>query len=180
MADPRKPTQFTRESAERIARVVRAAELKSAEGAALSFKRIPELLKKSKGVRAAVYSGAWAKGSTKVVSFLSDGQTALATNLTWPITASPPASQHCLIGNEGTSWWLIAPSLIIEEKAVIDDYFDAIYIKTLKEMRIVTGVSLSGCDIVVATDTIEYIAAKQNGIGIINTTTARFLTLPKV
>jgi hypothetical protein len=179
MADPRKPTQFTRESAERIARVVRAAELKSAEGAALSFKRIPELLKKSKGVRAAVYSGAWAKGSTKVVSFLSDGQTALATNLTWPITASPPGSQHCLIGNEGTSWWLIAPSLIVDEAIVIEETFAAKYILSFKSQKVLTELKVAECEIAADDKLIIIPDETRDGVGVGSTTTARFLTLPK-
>jgi hypothetical protein len=179
MADPRKPTQFTRESAERIARVVRAAELKSAEGAALSFKRIPELLKKSKGVRAAVYSGAWAKGSTKVVSFLSDGQTALATNLTWPITASPPGSQHCLIGNEGTSWWLIAPSLIVDEAIVIEETFAAKYILSFKSQKVLTELKVAECEISADDKLIIIPDETRDGVGVGSTTTARFLTLPK-
>lgn len=179
MADPRKPTQFTRESAERIARVVRAAELKSAEGAALSFKRIPEVLKKSKGVRAAVYSGAWGTGTTKIVSFLTDGQTALATNLTWPITASPPGSQHCLIGNEGTSWWLIAPSLVVNQAIVIEETFAARYILSFKSQKVLTELKVEECAIAAYDDVIRIPDETRDGVGVGRTTTARFLTLPK-
>jgi hypothetical protein len=61
------PTQFTRESAERIANVVRAAELASPEAKPLSF--APVMQSRSKVFQLARYpsTNSWTKGSTAQV-----------------------------------------------------------------------------------------------------------------
>lgn len=113
MARQKKPAdavQFTRESAERIAGVVRAAELTPAGASPLVFgnrlERIP------KQVRAATFSGAWPIGSTKTVAFkTAPAVTASVVNLSWPITLSGYVNEDCLVGKEGTNWWLVVPKL---------------------------------------------------------------------
>lgn len=108
---PMGAVQFTRESAERIANVVRSAETTPPSAKPLVFDaliqdRIP------KQVRAATFSGAWPIGSNKVVTFAyAPTATAVATNLSWPITASAYSNENCLVGREGTSWWLVVPVL---------------------------------------------------------------------
>jgi hypothetical protein len=105
----RKPTdavQFTLESAERIANVVRAAELAVPQAGPLSFKsRLSDRMPKQ--VRAATFSGSWAIGSSKVIKFKNaPTATVSVTNLTF----SPPftATQDCIVGKEGTSWYLVS------------------------------------------------------------------------
>lgn len=108
---PRDPVQFTRESAERIANVVRAAETAPAPASPLRFEallqdRVP------KQVRAATFSGSWPIGSVKTVTFsYTPTATANVTNLSWPITDTAYANENCLVGKEGTNWWLVVPVL---------------------------------------------------------------------
>jgi hypothetical protein len=114
MARQKKPfdaVQFTRESAERVARVVRAAELSPAAASPLTFdRRLSD--RHPKQVRAATFSGAWAINASKVVTFkYAPTATASVTNLSWPITHNHSVAENCIVGREGTSWWLVVPVL---------------------------------------------------------------------
>ena len=108
---PQDAVQFTFESAERIAGVVRAAELATPKGTPLTFEaRFPERMPKQ--VRAATFSGSWAIGASKVVTFrYAPTATQTVTNLSWPITHNHATPEDCLVGREGTSWWLVVPVL---------------------------------------------------------------------
>jgi hypothetical protein len=114
MARQKKPfdaVQFTRESAERVARVVRQAELSAPSASPLTFdRRISDRIPKQ--VRAATFTGAWAINASKVVTFkYAPTATQTVTNLSWPITHSHTAAENCIVGREGTSWWLVVPVL---------------------------------------------------------------------
>ena len=105
------PVRFTRESARRIARVVRAAEAAPPAAKPLSFDpffnaRVP------RQVRAATFSGSWPIGSSKTVTF-SNAPTATATaqNLSWPITEAGYSNEPCIVGKDGTAWYLVVPRL---------------------------------------------------------------------
>jgi hypothetical protein len=107
MASPRDPTQFTLESAERIANVVRAAELSVPEARPLSFAR-EDFFRNRKIFRICTFTGAWPTGVEKVVTFKYQTQTpntASAINLFFPITGT--ANSDCAIAKDGTSWFLI-------------------------------------------------------------------------
>jgi hypothetical protein len=107
---PKDAVQFTFESAERIADVVRAAELATPAGKPLTFDTIPPAARKQ--VRAATFTGSWAINASKVVTFkYAPTATQTVTNLTWPITHSHATPEDCIVGREGTSWWLIVPKL---------------------------------------------------------------------
>jgi hypothetical protein len=108
---PVSPVQFTLESAERIANVVRSAEVTPANAAPLSFaKRFPERIPKA--IRAATFSGSWPIGSDKSVTFTSlPTATASVTNLSWPITSSGYSNEPCIVGKDGTAWYLVVPRL---------------------------------------------------------------------
>jgi hypothetical protein len=103
--------QFTRESAERIAGVVRQAELTPLAASPLTFdKRFED--RAPKQVRAATFSGAWPIGGSKVVTFkYAPTATVNAFNLSWPITLTAYSSEDCIVGKEGTNWWLVVPKL---------------------------------------------------------------------
>jgi hypothetical protein len=103
--------QFTRESAERIAGVVRQAELTPPAASPLTFaKRFED--RAPKQVRAATFSGSWPIGGTKVVTFkYAPTATVSAVNLSWPITLTAYSSEDCIVGREGTNWWLVVPRL---------------------------------------------------------------------
>ena len=104
--------QFTRESAERIAGVVRAAELSPAVASPLDFGRRVVDQRIPKQVRAATFTGSWSVGASKVVTFkYAPTATANVTNLSWPITHNHSVAENCVVGKEGTSWWLVVPVL---------------------------------------------------------------------
>jgi hypothetical protein len=108
MASPRDPTQFTLESAERIANVVRAAELSVPEARPLSFAR-EDFFRNRKVFRVCTFTGAWPTGVEKVVTFkyqTATPNTASAMNLFYPI-AKTAAAGDCAIAKEGTAWFLV-------------------------------------------------------------------------
>ena len=108
MTKPRDPTQFTRESAERIANVVRAAELGAAPARPLNFERVD--FSKSRVFRVCTYTGAWSIGSEKTVTFkykTDTPNTASVTNLFFPVTSTAAGSRDCAIAKDGTAWFLV-------------------------------------------------------------------------
>jgi len=109
MTRPRDPTQFTRESAERIANVVRAAELASPAARPLSFEPLFDA-RKPKLFRVATFTGAWAINATKTVTFkyqTATPNTASVTNLFFPVTSTAAGNTDCGIAKDGTAWFLI-------------------------------------------------------------------------
>jgi len=102
------PTQFTRESAERIANVVRAAELASPAARPLSFERVDT--PKQRLFRVCTFTGAWSIGDTKTVTFKNQTatpNTVAAVNLFFPFSAATNATTDCAIAKDGTAWYLI-------------------------------------------------------------------------
>ena len=109
MTTPRDAVQFTRESADRIAGVVRTLELTPARGAALNFEAV-QSSRQQKVFRVCTFTGAWAKTSIKTVTFrgvTSTPNTASATNL-FAAIATAAGSRNCAIARDGTAWYLIA------------------------------------------------------------------------
>lgn len=100
------PTQFTRESAERIARVVRAAELSYPQARPLEFARVASD-RIPKQVRAATFTGPWFTGSTKNVT-LENQPTATVSVQNLTITLPFTGTQACIVGRDGTSWYLVS------------------------------------------------------------------------
>ena len=114
MARQKRPSdavQFTLESAERIAGVIRSAELAVPAAAPLTFER--RLMDRiPKQVRAATFLGSWAINASKVVTFkYAPTATQTVMNLSWPITHNHSVAENCIVGREGTSWWLVVPVL---------------------------------------------------------------------
>lgn len=136
---PRDPVQFTRESAERIANVVRAAETAPPPASPLRFEalfqdRVP------KQVRAARFSGAWPIGSTKMVTFsYTPTATANVTNLSWPITNTAYANEDCIVGKEGTNWWLVVPVLSTATAIMVTRTATALFVTQTATARFVTS-----------------------------------------
>jgi len=126
--------QFTLESAERIADVVRAAELATPQGRPLTFDAAPAAAK-AKMIRAATFTGSWAVGASKAVTFkYAPTVTQTVTNLSWPITHNHSTPENCLVGKEGTSWWLVVP--VLEART-------AVFATQTTSHQLVTGVSVS-------------------------------------
>lgn len=102
------PTQFTQESARRIASVVRASELTPLPARPLNFERVD--FSKAKVFRVGTFSGDWPIGTDNVVTFkniTSTPNTASVTNLFFPINEPPSLAANCAIAKEGTSWYLV-------------------------------------------------------------------------
>jgi hypothetical protein len=117
------PTQFTRESAERIANVVRAAELASPAARPLSFDRV-DTPQKQRQFRVCTFTGAWSIGDTKTVTFKSQTatpNTVSATNLFFPITNTAAGDRDCAIAKEGTAWYLIDVRAAVTATSVVTD-----------------------------------------------------------
>lgn len=131
---PQDAVQFTLESAERIADVVRAAELATPQGRPLTFDaRFPERMPKQ--VRAATFTGSWAINASKVVTFkYAPTATQAVTNLSWPISHNHATPENCIVGREGTSWWLVVP--VLEART-------AVFATQTASQQFVTGVSVS-------------------------------------
>lgn len=109
MASPRDPTQFTRESAERIANVVRAAELGYPRARPLVFDKADDPPSR-KVFRIATFTGEWPIGDNKEVTFkyqTNTPNTALVKNLFVPLESAPDGPADCAIAKEGTAWFLV-------------------------------------------------------------------------
>ena len=106
-----RPVQFTFESAERIANVVRAVETAPRPARPLVFDRIPEG-RKPKVFRVATFTGAWPINGTKTVTFKNQTatpNTVAAVNLFCGL--SPTAACDVSIAKEGTAWYLVQPNV---------------------------------------------------------------------
>jgi hypothetical protein len=104
---------FTRGAADRIARVVRSVEAGDRDqgGVEFGYRAAPA---SSKTFRVATFSGAWAKNSSKVVTFAYQSttpNTASASNLLWSSAGATASTTTCVIGRDGTAWYLIAPEV---------------------------------------------------------------------
>lgn len=103
---------FTRPAAERISKAVRIVESGDRNATGLRFGRPGDSSPNGKLIRRATFSGSWAVNSTAVVTFVqAPTATASATNLTWPLGGCTQSTTTCIVGKEGTSWWLITPAL---------------------------------------------------------------------
>jgi hypothetical protein len=110
MSGPLDPTQFTRESAERIANVVRAAELATPRAPPLSFAPLQDF-RGTKVVKVATFAGGWSIGETKQVTLkFNTSVTALATNLFFPLHTAASA-RDCLIAQSDGTWFLASVPL---------------------------------------------------------------------
>lgn len=101
--------QFTRESAERIASVVRAAELTPRAAKPLAFDRVDDPPSR-RVFRIATFTGNWPINATKTVTFkyvTNTPNTAVVTNLFFPLVPGPSGNKDCAIAKEGTAWFLI-------------------------------------------------------------------------
>jgi hypothetical protein len=146
MARQKKPfdaVQFTRESAERVARVVRQAELSPAGASPLTFdRRLSDRIPKQ--VRAATFSGAWPIGSVKTVTFkYAPTATANVTNLSWPIALSGYVNEDCVVGKEGTNWWLVVPMLQTATAVFVTQTVQQSYCSSTASSQVLTDVNLS-------------------------------------
>jgi hypothetical protein len=101
-----RPVIFDEAAALRIVNTIRKVETGDRAERPLTFDAVPPTQRKV--FRIATFSGAWAVGATKTVTFkFATAQTAVATNLFAAVPA-PSGSGDCAIAKEGTAWFLIA------------------------------------------------------------------------
>lgn len=164
------PVRFTRESARRIARVVRAAEAAPPAAKPLTFDpffnaRMP------RQVRAATFSGSWPIGSTKIVTFsYTPTATANVTNLSWPITDTGYVNEDCIVGKEGTNWWLVVPVLEQRTAVLVTQTQQQTFCSQTGSQAVVTGVVASlntaNCVISVTTTTAAVTIVSQTATAV--------------
>ena len=118
MTTPRDRVQCTRESAERIADVVRTVELAPTPGRPLSFEQMA-VASTRKTFRMATFSGAWSIGSAKVVTLRGSTATLSATNLLLNVPSA--GTRNCAIAKDGTAWYLVFPQVKAETKTFVSD-----------------------------------------------------------
>jgi hypothetical protein len=110
MTTPRDRVQFTRESAERIASVVRQVELTPTGGRPMSFEPVQSQTQ-VKPFRMATFTAAWATGTEQVLTFKNQTttpNTVAAFNQLYdvaPLDTTQP--QVCAIAKEGTAWYFV-------------------------------------------------------------------------
>jgi len=98
---------FTKPAAERIAKVVRAAEQGDRAGEALTFRGMPAPTNQ-KLFRVCTFTGSWDIGAAKTVTYkyqTSTPNTAVVQNDLMNLPSA--GTRNCVIGREGTAWHLI-------------------------------------------------------------------------
>jgi len=104
----RDAVQFTRESAARIANVVRTLEIGVPKLRPLLFDRLVEGSGSGKVFRVGTFTGEWPIGTLKAVTFkyqAATPNTAAVTNLFFPYPSN--GTQDCAIAKDGTAWFLV-------------------------------------------------------------------------
>ena len=188
MARQKKPAdavQFTYESAQRIASVVRAAELSTPNASPLSFdKQFPT--RTPKQVRVAAFSGSWAIGVSKTVTFkYAPTATVNAVNLSWPITLTAYSNEDCLVGREGTNWWLVVPKLEARTAVFVTQTQQKTFCDGVQSQEVLTDVTIAAslntnsCTITIGktnvTASIKVVSSTATGAFIQSASTASFL-----
>jgi len=100
---------FSRGAAQRIAKVVRTVEAGDRSQPGLVFDH--PMPGGSKVFRVCTFTGTWAKGTSKTVTFKSTTSTlntAVAQNIFVNVGTTASAARNCAIAKDGTSWYLIA------------------------------------------------------------------------
>jgi|APGre2960657404_1045060.scaffolds.fasta_scaffold86228_2 hypothetical protein len=99
---------FTRQAAQRIAKVVRTVEQGDRTQPGVTFDH-PIHGSGGKNVRVVTVTGQWATAATAVVTFYnvtSTPNTVSATNLYLPIDVDAGKTAECVIARGGTAWYL--------------------------------------------------------------------------
>lgn len=136
---------FTRPSAERIANAVRVVEQARPDGAALGFRR-QDAVPNAKVFRVATFTGAWAIGASKVVTFknrTTTPNTVVATNLFFPITSTAAGSRDCGIAKDGTAWFLVDVRLATASVTYITSTQPATVLSSVQTINVVQSIALA-------------------------------------
>lgn len=136
---------FTRPAAERIAKVVRSVEGGDRDTGPLTFGN-RGVSGNAKAFRICTYTGAWAIGTTKVVTFkyqTTTPNTVSATNLFFPITNTASGGRDCAIAKDGTAWFLIDVPLATASAVFVTSTTSGIAVTATSQTAVLTDVTLS-------------------------------------
>lgn len=195
---------FTRPSAARIARVVRAVENARPGGQPLESQR-QDTLAKARVFRVCTYTGAWSIGAAKTVTFknqTSTPNTVSATNLFFPITSTAAGNRDCAVAKDGTAWYLIdvrlstATAIFVTStaaKAFVSETASGIsvsgvqsrrYVSSTASQQVVTDIAMSAslntsnCTITLnkqlSVTTISVVSGFSEGLFVTGTSSAMF------
>jgi hypothetical protein len=101
------------------------------------------------------FTGAWAKGTDKVVTFkyqTTSPNTVTVTNLFFPVTSTAASATNCAIAKDGTAWFLVAVPLATATAffiksttagTIIVRMKPGVGLKTIGQVDIVTNVAVS-------------------------------------
>jgi hypothetical protein len=131
-----KGVTFTRQAAQRIAKVVRTVEGGSRNQPGIVFDHPMPSSGGGKVFRVASFTGAWAINSSKVVTFSNQTNTpntASVSNLYFDYP-TPSGSVTCGIAKEGTAWYLIDVPI---------EYATAVFAAETASGSFVTGIDIS-------------------------------------
>ena len=187
---------FTRDSAQRIARVVRTVEAGDRNQPGLRFDHPMPGGASGKFFRVCTYTGSWSVGSSKTVTFkyqTSTPNTAVATNLFFPVTGT--ASADCAIAKDGTAWFLIDVPFYTATGVFVQGTSTGVFVQGTTSGVAVTGtaaasyltdISISGslnttnCTITIGktptTSSSVFVTGTASAIFVTSTATASFVT----
>jgi hypothetical protein len=172
------PTQFTRESAERIANVVRAAELATPAARPLSFAPLQDF-RGTKVVKVATFTGGWAIGETKQVTLkFNTSVTAMAANLFYPLGTSASA-RDCLVAKSDGTWFLASVPLATATAIFVTSTATGTYVKsiTTASRSVVTGITPTTASLTFVTSVAASLNTASCSISVTsNTSTASYVS----
>ena len=133
---------FSRPAAQRIAKAVRTVEAGDRNQPGLTFDH--PMPGGGKVFRVCTFTGAWAIGEAKTVSYkyqTSTPNTAVATNLFFPVTGT--ASADCAIAKDGTAWFLIDVPFYTATGVFVESTATGISIAGTSTFSLISDISLS-------------------------------------
>jgi hypothetical protein len=65
------------------------------------------------------------------------------TNLSWPIALSGYVNEDCVVGREGTNWWLVVPKLEGPTAVFVTQTVQRSYCSSTASSQVLTDVNLS-------------------------------------
>jgi hypothetical protein len=103
-----KAVTFSRQSAQRIAKVVRTVEAGNRDQPGITFDHPQPGGIGGRAFRMATFTGSWSIDATKVVTFIHQTTTPNTTSVVNELISLPDAgTRNCAIAKEGTAWYLV-------------------------------------------------------------------------
>lgn len=98
-------------------------------------------------IRAGTFTGSWNIGSTKAVTFTtSPTATVSVTNISWPISHNHVSPENCVVGKDGSSWWLVVPVLQSATTTVVTQ---SLTVPVVTDVSISATLNTSNCAITI-------------------------------